>query len=215
MLVREERLMLPGPVGQLEAMYLNTEQPKGLALLCHPNPEHGGTMLNKVVSTMQRTARDMGLITLRFNYRGTGNSAGEHDMKTGEVDDAEAALAWLMQKHPDLPVYLFGFSFGGYVVASLSLRLEQQGIQVAHQCLVAPAVGRLQTANAIAQGGALTVIQPEEDEVIAAADVYAWAEALSRNCELFKVAESGHFFHGKLVELKEILVQQLATTIRI
>lgn len=214
MLVREERLMLPGPVGQLEAMYLNTEQPKGLALLCHPNPEQGGTMLNKVVSTMQRTARDLGLITLRFNYRGTGNSDGEHDMQTGEVDDAQAALDWLLQKHPDMPVYLFGFSFGGYVAACLSQRLEQQGIQVAHQCLVAPAVGRLQSADAIAQGGALTVIQPEADEVIAPQEVYAWVETLNRSCELFKVAESGHFFHGKLVELKEIIVQQLAATIR-
>ncbi len=104
-----------------------TPEPRGLALICHPNPVQGGTMLNKVVSTLQRTARDAGLITLRFNYRGVGASAGTHDMATGEVDDAEAAATWLRAKHPDLPMTFFGFSFGGYVAASLGGRLEAQG----------------------------------------------------------------------------------------
>ncbi|MEX5670018.1 alpha/beta hydrolase, partial [Pseudomonas neuropathica] len=76
------------------------DQPRGLALSCHPNPVQGGTMLNKVVSTLQRTARDAGLITLRFNYRGVGASEGTHDMGTGEVDDAQAIAAWLRAKHP-------------------------------------------------------------------------------------------------------------------
>lgn len=214
MLVREERLMLAGPAGGLEAMYLNTEQARGLALLCHPNPEHGGTMLNKVVSTMQRTARDQGLATLRFNYRGTGKSEGSHDMNSGEVDDAQAALGWLMQQHPDLPVYLFGFSFGGFVAASLSGRLQQQGVTVAHQCLVAPAVGRLQPPHAISDTGGLTIIQPEADEVIDPQLVYRWADGLERSHQLFRVADSGHFFHGRLVELKDIIVQQLTAALQ-
>jgi alpha/beta superfamily hydrolase len=83
--------VIDGPVGQLEALYLDKPEPRGLALICHPNPVQGGTMLNKVVSTLQRTARDAGLITLRFNYRGVGASAGTHDMGSGEVDDAQAA----------------------------------------------------------------------------------------------------------------------------
>jgi len=95
-------------------------------------------MLNKVVSTLQRTARDSGLATLRFNYRGTGKSAGEHDMRSGEVDDAQAALAWLQAQHPGLPIYLLGFSFGGFVAGSLSGRLEQAGTAVAQLYLVAP-----------------------------------------------------------------------------
>jgi alpha/beta superfamily hydrolase len=77
-------------------------------------------MLNKVVSTLQRTARDAGYVTLRFNYRGVGQSAGSHDMGAGEVDDAQAAAAWLRAQHPDLPLTLFGFSFGGFVAASLA-----------------------------------------------------------------------------------------------
>lgn len=76
-------------------------------------------MLNKVVSTLQRTVRDAGFVTLRFNYRGAGQSEGSHDMGSGEVDDAQAAFAWLRAKHPGLPLTLLGFSFGGFVAGSL------------------------------------------------------------------------------------------------
>mgnify|MGYP002137961244 FL=1 len=71
--MRETPVLIDGPVGQLEALYLDQPEPRGLALICHPNPVQGGTMMNKVVSTLQRTARDAGLVTLRFNYRGVGD----------------------------------------------------------------------------------------------------------------------------------------------
>ena len=201
--------MIQGPVGQLEAMYLATEQARGVALICHPNPQQGGTMLNKVVSTLQRTARDQGLATLRFNYRGTGNSEGEHDMHSGEVDDAEAALAWLCQRHPGLPVYLFGFYFGGFVAASLSGRLELQGEPAVQICLAAPATMRIVAPHWLSGQGQLTVIQPEQDEVIDPQLVYDWAAHLQRPHQLVRIADSGHFFHGKLVELKEAVLQHV------
>lgn len=209
MLIREEQLMLPGPVGELETRYLAGEKPRGVALLCHPNPEQGGTMLNKVVSTLQRTARDQGLATLRFNYRGTGKSAGVHDMDTGEVDDAEAVLDWLRQQHPGLPVYLFGFSFGGFVAASLSGRLELRGDAPVQICLIAPAAMRIRSPHWISGQGRLTVIQPEDDEVIAAQLVYDWVDSLQRPVQLVRVEGSSHFFHGKLVELKEAVLQKV------
>lgn len=166
-------------------------------------------MLNKVVSTLQRTARDSGLATLRFNYRGTGKSAGEHDMRSGEVDDAQAALAWLQAQHPGLPVYLLGFSFGGFVAGSLSGRLEQAGVAVAQVFLVAPAVMRFDHEHPLAQHCRLTLIQPEEDEVIAPELVYQWSAALTQPHELLKVAECGHFFHGRLPELKQLVAERL------
>lgn len=209
MLLREQPVRLDGPVGELEGLYLATENARGVALVCHPNPQQGGTMLNKVVSTLQRTARDQGLATLRFNYRGTGKSDGEHDMHSGEVDDAEAALRWLKAQHPGLPVYLFGFSFGGFVVSSLSGRLELQGEPAVQLCLAAPAVNRLQAPHWIAGQGRLTVIQPEQDEVIDPQLVYDWAEGQQRPLQLVRIADSGHFFHGKLVELKEAVLQQV------
>ncbi|NLY14376.1 MAG: alpha/beta hydrolase fold domain-containing protein [Gammaproteobacteria bacterium] len=207
--MREHPVLIDGPVGELEALHLPVEQARGIALICHPNPSQGGTMLNKVVSTLQRTARDSGLATLRFNYRGTGKSAGEHDMRSGEVDDAQAALAWLQAQHPGLPIYLLGFSFGGFVAGSLSGRLEQAGTAVAQLYLVAPAVMRFDTEHRLATNCQLSVIQPEDDEVIDPQLVYQWVETLTQPHELLKVAECGHFFHGRLPELKQLVAERL------
>jgi len=210
LLMRETPVVIDGPVGQLEALYLDIEQPRGIALICHPNPVQGGTMLNKVVSTLQRTARDAGLITLRFNYRGVGASEGSHDMGTGEVDDAQAAAAWLRAKHPDLPLTLFGFSFGGFVAASLGGRLEAKGEQLKHLFMVAAAVTRLNGYDLLPVNCPLTLIQPETDEVIDPQAVYDWSEKLDRPHELLKVAECGHFFHGKLTDLKDLILPRLS-----
>jgi len=210
LLTRETPVVIDGPVGQLEALYLDLPEPKGLALLCHPTPVQGGTMMNKVVSTLQRTARDAGLITLRFNYRGTGASEGSHDMGSGEVDDALAAALWLRARHPELPITLLGFSFGGFVAASLGGRLEARGEKLSRLFMVAPAVMRLRAEDDLPQACAVTVIQPETDEVIDPQLVYDWSNALSRPHELLKVAECGHFFHGKLPELKELVAPRLS-----
>ncbi|MEQ7920753.1 alpha/beta fold hydrolase [Xanthomonas sp. WHRI 1810A] len=210
MLIRENPVLIDGPVGQLEALYLDFEGAKGVALICHPNPVQGGTMLNKVVSTLQRTARDAGLITLRFNYRGVGASAGSSDMAQGEVDDAQAVAQWLRDKHPDLPLTLFGFSFGGFVAATLGGRLEAKGETLNHLFMIAPAVMRIADVNALPQNGPLTLIQPESDEVIDPQLVYEWSDNLSRPHELLKVAECGHFFHGKLTDLKDLVLPRLS-----
>ncbi|KTC23294.1 alpha/beta hydrolase [Pseudomonas putida] len=210
MLIRETPVFIDGPAGQLEALYLDVADPRGIVLLCHPNPVQGGTMTNKVVSMLQRTARDAGYITLRFNYRGVGQSAGSHDMGSGEVDDAQAAATWLREKHPELPLTLMGFSFGGFVAASLGGRLEAQGVTLKHLFMVAPAVMRLGGTDGLPQAGALSVIQPETDEVIDPQIVYAWSDALARPHELLKVAECGHFFHGKLTDLKDLVLPRLS-----
>lgn len=209
MLIRETPLMLDGPVGRLEALYLDVPGARGVALLCHPNPVQGGTMLNKVVSTLQRSARDAGLATLRFNYRGTGSSAGAHDMGSGEVDDAQAAANWLRTKHPELPITLLGFSFGGFVAASLAGRLERAGAPLSRLFMCAPAVMRLTAEHPLPERVPMAVIQPENDEVVAPALVYDWSATLSRPHELLKVAECGHFFHGKLTDLKALVEPRL------
>ncbi|MGL4316942.1 MAG: alpha/beta hydrolase [Pseudomonas sp.] len=207
--MRETPLSLDGPCGPLEALYLEVPDAKGVALICHPNPVQGGTMLNKVVSTLQRAVRDMGYSTLRFNYRGVGTSAGSHDMGSGEVDDAEAAAHWLRARQPQLPLSLLGFSFGGFVAAATAGRLEGQGVEVERLFMVAPAVQRLQEPEHLPGLATLTVIQPEQDEVINPELVFAWSAALPRPHELLKVAECGHFFHGKLPELKDLVQPRL------
>jgi len=208
--MRETPVLIDGPVGQLEALYLDLPEATGLALICHPNPIQGGTMLNKVVSTLQRTSRDAGLITLRFNYRGVGASAGTSEAGAGEIEDAQAAARWLLEKHPDLPLTLFGFSFGGYVAASLGGRLEAAGQSLSQLFMVAPAVMRLNEQTPLPQNCPLTVIQPETDEVVEPQLVYDWSAALPRPHELLKVAECGHFFHGKLTDLKDLVMPRLS-----
>jgi alpha/beta superfamily hydrolase len=126
------------------------------------------------------------------------------------VDDAEAAALWLREKHPDLPMTLFGFSFGGFVAATLGGRLEAKGETLNHLFMVAPAVMRIADPSALPQKGPLTLIQPQTDEVVDPQLVYAWSDALLRPHELLKVAECGHFFHGKLTDLKDLVLPRLS-----
>lgn len=208
--MRETPVTLEGPVGALEALLLEVPDAKGIALVCHPNPVQGGTMLNKVVSTLQRTARDAGYTTLRFNYRGTGASEGAHDMGLGEVDDAESATNWLRARYPDLPLVILGFSFGGFVAAALAGRLEARDETVAKLFMVAPAVMRLPEGMELSTQSSMTIIQPDADEVIAPEEVYAWSQGYAeRPHELLKVAECGHFFHGKLTDLRDLVQPRL------
>ena len=209
MIQRESPVLLEGPCGALEALHLPTPDARGVAVICHPHPLYGGTMQNKVVATLQRTARDAGLATLRFNFRGVGHSAGVHDQGRGEIDDAEAAARWLMSQHPGLPLTVMGFSFGSCVAACLAGRLEGEGVPVARLLMVGPPVERFPLDGRLPQHCPMTVIQPEDDEVVTPARVFAWSESLERPHELLKVAECGHFFHGKLVELRELVLPRL------
>lgn len=209
MSLTEIPLLLEGPCGTLEALYLGRDDARGLALICHPHPLHAGSMHNKVVATLQRTARDAGYATLRFNFRGVGQSMGEHAHGEGEIDDAEAAARWLLAQYPGLPLSLLGFSFGSCVAACLAGRLEGQGIAVERLFMLAPPVQRFSVDGRLPQRAALTVIQPEADEVVTPEAVYAWSAALERAHELLKVAECGHFFHGKLNELKALVLPRL------
>jgi alpha/beta superfamily hydrolase len=205
----EVALFIEGPCGPLEALYQALPDARGLALLCHPHPLFAGTMHNKVVSTLQRTARDAGLATLRFNFRGVGHSLGAHDEGRGEIDDAEAAARWLLAQHPELTLNVLGFSFGSCVAACLAGRLEAQGVAVQQLFMVAPPVERFAVDGQLPEHCPLTIIQPMADEVVTPAKVYAWADSLQRPHELLKVAECSHFFHGKLSELKQLVLARL------
>jgi hypothetical protein len=125
---RIESLFIDGPVGRLEALLEEPEYdepeydepeagaPRMAALICHPHPQYGGTMHNKVVYRMARGLRHIGAAVLRFNYRGVNLSEGVYDNSYGETDDARAALAFLRARYPSLPFLVAGFSFGSRIV---------------------------------------------------------------------------------------------------
>ncbi len=125
---RIESHWIDGPAGRLEAIL---EEPEGAgptraAVVCHPHPLYGGTMHNKVVHRVARGLRTAGAVVLRFNFRGVGQSQGEHAHGEGELEDARTALAWLRGRYPDLPVVLAGFSFGARVVCRLGCATQPQ-----------------------------------------------------------------------------------------
>ncbi|MEP9318048.1 alpha/beta hydrolase [Pseudomonas sp. LABIM340] len=208
MTTREIPLFLDGPDGQLEALHLATPDAKGVALICHPHPLFAGTMQNKVVATLQRAARDAGYATLRFNFRGVGQSVGSYAEGRGEIDDVLAAARWLAEQHPGLPLTLMGFSFGSCVAGNAAECLEEEGAELAQLFMLAPPVERFDVD--LPERCPLTVIQPEADEVVTPERVYAWSAELSKPHELIRIPECSHFFHGKLIELKDLIQARLA-----
>ncbi|HEY1337644.1 MAG TPA: alpha/beta fold hydrolase [Bryobacteraceae bacterium] len=123
---RIESHFIEGPAGRLEALLEEPEnaEPRLAALVCHPHPVYGGTMHNKVVYRIARGLRRTGIAVLRFNFRGVGQSAGEHGNLLGEIEDARAVLAWLRARYPQLPYALAGFSFGSRVITRLGCEAE-------------------------------------------------------------------------------------------
>ena len=126
---RIESFFLAGPAGKLEALLEEPEAapPVEAALVCHPHPQHGGTMHNKVVYRMARGLRKSGCVVLRFNYRGVNLSEGGYAGGHGEVEDARFALAELRHRYAELPLFTAGFSFGSRI--ALRLAHEEPGIQ--------------------------------------------------------------------------------------
>jgi len=192
---REERLLLAGAAGNLEVVIGAPEQPRGLALIAHPHPLYGGTLDNKVVQTLARAFIAQGHIAVRMNFRGVGASDGMHDEGRGETDDWLGVAAAMRERHPNLPVALAGFSFGAFVQARVAARVEHRRL-----VLVGPAVNRFSVDEVPA--GTL-VIHGEEDDVVPLSAVLDWARPQS--LPIVVIPGTGHFFHGKLVELARIV----------
>jgi alpha/beta superfamily hydrolase len=203
----KESCVIAGPAGQLEALL---EQPEGfdgrrVAVLCHPHPQHQGTMLNKVVHTLARAMTDLGVLAVRFNFRGVGASEGDYGGGTGESDDLECVAAYARQRWPDAELWLAGFSFGAVIAARAAVKLAP-----AQLISIAPAVNILGQTLASTPDMPWLIVQGEADDVVAASDVLEWAEGLEPRPEVVVLPDAGHFFHGHLVALRELLVARLA-----
>lgn len=201
-----QRLSVAGPAGSLEcAVDSPAAEAPGVVVVCHPHPLHGGTMDNKVVHTLARAMQEMGAPTLRFNFRGTGASAGSYDEGRGEVDDLIAVAAFARVRWPQAELWLAGFSFGAWVALQAESRLTP-----AKLITVAPPVGRFADGSVGTPRSPWLLVQGDADEVVESADVLAWARSLTPGPELALLPGAGHFFHGRLHELKDRLLPFLA-----
>ncbi|HEX7043554.1 MAG TPA: alpha/beta fold hydrolase [Burkholderiales bacterium] len=204
-------LALPGPAGALEALTTcpAANAAAASAIICHPHPLQGGTMQNKVVHTLARAFDELGLRTVRFNFRGVGASAGGFANGIGETEDVLAVLDWVRTRRPNDQLWLAGFSFGAF----MALRAAAQ-FPVTQLVLVAPPVNFYpELGPAPAPRVPALVLQGEADDVVPAADVTAWVERLPLRPRLRLFPGVGHFFHGRLNDLRNAVHEALGPAV--
>ena len=192
-----------GPAGAIECAVdvpePGEERPATI-IICHPHPLHSGTMHNKVVTIMERSMRELGLRTVRFNFRGAGQSEGEHDDGYGETDDLFAVAEWVRRTRPDDILWLGGFSFGSFVALRGALNLN-----VGQLISIAPPVDRYPFDSLRHPECPWLVIQGDEDEVVNIEAVRLWADKLKPAPDLVIMREADHFFHRRLMDLRGLL----------
>lgn len=197
--------LIPGPDGDLECAVETPEgQVRGVIVIAHPNPQQGGTMDNKVVHTLARAGVQSGWRSVRFNFRGVGRSRGSWDNGRGEVDDMLCVVDHAAVD--GLPLVLAGFSFGG----AIAVQAYNRGVGRVSPCprlpliLVAPAVGRVDVG---AVPAATLVVHGESDDVVPLGVVLDWARP--QELPVVVLPGVGHFFHGQLPALKQLVSQRL------
>ena len=199
----QTEFFLTGPAGRLECI-ADAPAPEAAraatAVLCHPHPQHGGTMRNKVVTIMERALRESGLATVRFNTRGTGDSEGSFDDGNSELDDLLAVVDWVRRTRPEDDLWLGGFSFGAWV----TLRAAQD-LPVRMLITIAPPVERYGFDELMPPNCPWLLVQGDEDEVVSPSAVFEWVDKLDKPPDLVVMDGSGHFFHRRLMDLRGLI----------
>ena len=196
-------LMLAGPAGALECVCDvpdDHDTRPATIVICHPHPQHGGSMQNKVVTILERSMRELGLRTVRFNFRGVGASEGEFDDGDGETNDLLAVVEWVQRTRPSDELWLGGFSFGAYV----SLKAAQS-LQLGQLISIAPPVGRYEFSELPHPGCPWLVVQGDRDELVDIDQVRSWVTTLEPEPNLAVMELADHFFHHRLMDLRSLL----------
>lgn len=195
----KQHTRIAGPAGLLEVLVEQAPVPGGpLCVICHPHPQYGGTLDNKVVYTLARAARELGAVAVRFNFRGVGQSQGEFGHGVGEVDDLLAVVAWARAAYPGQSLHLAGFSFG----AAMALH-GHAAADAASLLLVAPPAGMGYLEEAAPQLP-WRVIHGNRDELIGLEVLRRWLTAMVGDTPpLTVIDDADHFFHGRLTPLRE------------
>ncbi|HVT62320.1 MAG TPA: hypothetical protein VHD33_02385 [Legionellaceae bacterium] len=198
----EHAIMIQGPAGMIETVLdvpVNVDS-QYLAILGHPHSLQGGTMNNKVVTTMARSFRELGIASIRFNFRGVGQTEGAYEGGVGESEDMLHLLH--MCQCPDLKVFFAGFSFGSYVAFRALTHYQQESAFPNALITIAPSVHHYDYTSALKPNTPWLIVIGEDDEIVPVDAVTDFVKTRhpSPNIEYF--AETGHFFHGKLLDLK-------------
>jgi alpha/beta superfamily hydrolase len=207
------RATIEGAAGVIEIAYSIPAHPVAVAVVAHPHPLFGGTMDNKVVTTVAKAFADAGAATFRFNFRGVGESEGRHDEGRGETDDLLEVAAHAARAAGELPLWLAGFSFGGGVALRASSRAEFERL-----VLVAPAFRRITGHGlgeppdpndpALGAPGRHTaantlIVHGDRDETVILADSLGWGAM--RDVPVLVVPGADHFFHRKLHVIRDVV----------
>lgn len=193
-------VQIPAPAGSLQVRPI-WQDSDTLVLICHPHPLFGGTMDNKVVTTLARFWRRQGHSVVMFNFRGVGNSTGRHDDGRGEIDDVHTVLEWVQSQCSAKQLILAGFSFGAYIAAASADRFSSwrfARLQLQQLILVAPAVENYPMQD-LQLPKQTRVIIGDQDEVVLPAAMKAWAQTYL--LDLVVLPDASHFFHGRLNDL--------------
>jgi uncharacterized protein len=208
---RAERVRIAGPAGDIEAV---VEIPAGqsgadgsparFGVVCHPHPLYGGTLENKVVYTLARAFVELGVPAIRFNFRGVGGSAGRYEEGRGETADVLGVIAYGRERWPGASLWLAGFSFGGAVALRAAAQARPERLVA-----VAPGITRVAMAGVGSPACPWLLVQGDADEVIEPAAVLEWAGRQSAPPVVRLLPGAGHFFHGRLHELREVVLDFL------
>lgn len=205
-MLNEKKILIEGPAGKIEvAINENSENQKNAwGIVCHPHSLHGGTMNNKVVTTLAKTFQALKLNVIRFNFRGVAQSEGEFDKGKGELQDLYAVMDWLKRQGVESLPYLAGFSFGAFVAAKAA---SQQSFPLL--ITVAPPVLHFVMHTLSPIDSPWILVQGLLDEVVPAEDVLNWAKHRKPAPMILEFKEATHFFHGQLTVLQQRLLQAI------
>ncbi len=201
----DHAFIFQGLVGQLETILTvpTHANPRYIAILGHPHSLQGGTMHNKVVTTLVRAFKEMGIASIRFNFRGVGESAGEYDAGMGESEDMLLLARQCLKEMPEIGVLFAGFSFGSYVAYRAAAQCKQVLL-----ITVAPPVHHYDYTEFTPAPAPWIVLQGEQDEVVPLSLIQDFV-AMSPALKLLVFTETTHFFHGKLIPLKDRLIEAM------
>ncbi len=198
--VESRDALIDGPAGRLEATVEQGDEAHtdAVAVICHPHPLYHGTMNNKVVHTLCRAVNRLNRPAVRFNFRGVGASQGGYDEGEGEIEDVLAVVGWARERWPAAELWLGGFSFGAIVALRGAARAGPACLMT-----VAPPIHRFDVSSLSRPSCPWLIVQGERDELVDSRQVAAWASGILPEPQLELMADTDHFFHGRLSRLRE------------